>query len=320
MWNPNNSGPPNDNNSDAARRDSDARVAAVAALSAFASNGGFPPPFGFPPPPPPQAVSDRAFSAGFGAPQHPMFMTAAQNHAAFYGQPVPPPVPHSQHYAASNNSSSSPSAASFWGHEYAAGTGLELPRAAASESTPVVPQQPRGKPEAMAARLAALHVESTRQELLEEEEEQQQQREAMDLDYGRAHGDEDDEDDDDEDAVAAECVEENDGGVLANLDRVQVAAATVAATSITKAAPKKKAPAKPKSRPAPKGSSGGAGGLRAMDTRTERLLEEDAPPITNDEYLSLQELMTQFCKVPLLNEFSRPVASLHPEVRMVMVS
>ena len=291
MWNPhNNTNNPTDDNSDTTRRDSDARVAAVSALAAFAT--GFPPPFGFAPPPPPE----RSFTAGSYAPQHPMFMTAAQNHAAFYAQP--------QSYG-----STAP-----WGHAYA-----QAADPPATSSSPA----PRGKPEAMAARLAALQVESTRQELMEEEEQQQVQQNGNDDDsdgYGQTQRDDDDSDDDDnedeQDAVAEEYVI-GDGGVLAHLDQVHVAPV---ATAATKTAPKKKAPAKPKSKPAPKGLSSGTNGGSPVSTRTERLLEEEAPLMTNDEYLSLQELLIQFCKVPLLNEFSRPVASLHPEVRIVIVS
>lgn len=44
---------------------------------------------------------------------------------------------------------------------------------------------------------------------------------------------------------------------------------------------------------------------------------EDAPAITEDEYANLDALMTQFCKVPLLAEFSRPVSLLHPELTAV---
>ena len=46
-------------------------------------------------------------------------------------------------------------------------------------------------------------------------------------------------------------------------------------------------------------------------------LTEDAPDITSDEYANLDALMTQFCKVPLLAEFSRPVSLLHPELTAV---
>lgn len=46
----------------------------------------------------------------------------------------------------------------------------------------------------------------------------------------------------------------------------------------------------------------------------EFLLGEVVPPITEAEYENLKNLMTQFCRVPLLSEFSRPVSILHPEV------
>lgn len=45
-------------------------------------------------------------------------------------------------------------------------------------------------------------------------------------------------------------------------------------------------------------------------------MEDSVPPITLEEYENLGELMKVFCKVPLLAEFSRPVALLHPEVRI----
>lgn len=38
------------------------------------------------------------------------------------------------------------------------------------------------------------------------------------------------------------------------------------------------------------------------------------PEITEEEYDNLNSLMTQFCKVPLLSEFSRPISLLHPEL------
>jgi hypothetical protein len=47
----------------------------------------------------------------------------------------------------------------------------------------------------------------------------------------------------------------------------------------------------------------------------EFLLGEPVPLLTEAEYRNLTELLLQFCKVPLLAEFRRPVAILHPEVR-----
>jgi hypothetical protein len=38
------------------------------------------------------------------------------------------------------------------------------------------------------------------------------------------------------------------------------------------------------------------------------------PTISAVQYRSLESLLTQFCRVPLLAEFSRPVSLLHPEV------
>lgn len=55
--------------------------------------------------------------------------------------------------------------------------------------------------------------------------------------------------------------------------------------------------------------------LTSSSGQREFLLGETVPAITEAEYDNLQELMTQFCRVPLLSEFSRPVSILHPEVR-----
>ena len=46
-------------------------------------------------------------------------------------------------------------------------------------------------------------------------------------------------------------------------------------------------------------------------------MDDHVVPITETEYGKLEALMEQFCRVPLLAEFSRPVALLHPEVRIV---
>jgi hypothetical protein len=55
---------------------------------------------------------------------------------------------------------------------------------------------------------------------------------------------------------------------------------------------------------------GAAGALRgAMPS-----LDDPVPAITEQEWANLQALMEQFCRVPLLAEFSRPVSQLHPEV------
>jgi len=43
-------------------------------------------------------------------------------------------------------------------------------------------------------------------------------------------------------------------------------------------------------------------------------LDDSVPDITDAEYENVQALMTEFCKVPFLAEFSRPVSLLHPEM------
>jgi hypothetical protein len=48
--------------------------------------------------------------------------------------------------------------------------------------------------------------------------------------------------------------------------------------------------------------------------RREMLLNEKPPKITVEEYENLNDMMKQFCRVPLLAEFSRPVSLLHPEL------
>ena len=75
-----------------------------------------------------------------------------------------------------------------------------------------------------------------------------------------------------------------------------------ASTKKTPAKKKKSTPAKKKS-PAPLQTTGCLPGIH-----------DAVPPITDSEYANLDALMTQFCKVPLLAEFSRPVSLLHPEL------
>ena len=45
-------------------------------------------------------------------------------------------------------------------------------------------------------------------------------------------------------------------------------------------------------------------------------IEDSFPPISDQEYENVEKLMMQFCRVPLLAEFSRPVSLLHPEVSL----
>ena len=81
-----------------------------------------------------------------------------------------------------------------------------------------------------------------------------------------------------------------------------VAIATVAEPpKKKKAAKRSRSPASVKKKPAPVPSG--------------PTIYDDAPDITDAEYENAEELMIQFCRVPLLAEFSRPVSLLHPEVR-----
>jgi len=45
-------------------------------------------------------------------------------------------------------------------------------------------------------------------------------------------------------------------------------------------------------------------------------MDDPVKPVSGSEYENLEQLMIQFCRVPLLAEFSRPVALLHPEVSL----
>jgi len=63
-----------------------------------------------------------------------------------------------------------------------------------------------------------------------------------------------------------------------------------------------------------------SGGRRAPDKSspsmpTELLLHEEAPPITEYEFRCAENMLTVFCRVPLLREFYRPFSLLYPEVR-----
>lgn len=51
-----------------------------------------------------------------------------------------------------------------------------------------------------------------------------------------------------------------------------------------------------------------------LDTGIQPNLTVPCRKISDEEYANLDQLMEQFCKVPLLAEFSRPVSLLHPEL------
>ena len=115
-------------------------------------------------------------------------------------------------------------------------------------------------------------------------------------------------------AMAADRIqEENEGDSM--VTAVPVADDTVAhaqaeiTTSAPVASPAKKKPKKRKASTSPHRPKKKGGG----DAPT---LDDPVPPITEVEYENIEALLEQFCKVPLLSEFSRPVSLLHPEVRL----
>jgi len=80
---------------------------------------------------------------------------------------------------------------------------------------------------------------------------------------------------------------------------------TEATVETQKEPPKKRAKKKaPSRKPAPK-----------AEVIHHPTMDDPTPDeVTDAQYESLESMMIQFCRVPLLAEFSRPVALLHPEV------
>ena len=150
--------------------------------------------------------------------------------------------------------------------------------------------KPRGKPEAAARALAAAKLEESRMQGTLENE------------------------DDDEDETKALAI-----------DPPKMVAAR---SNPKKSSTKKASPTRKKSPVAANGSTPTASSAMISTAplfsnptgKREFLLGEEAPAITEAEYQNLQEMMIQFCRVPLLSEFSRPVAMLHPEVRSLNVN
>lgn len=140
----------------------------------------------------------------------------------------------------------------------------------------VEPPRPRGKPEAMARALAASQLEADRQEAAAAAAEEEEPLE----------------EDEEEEVVVEEPV--------------------VPPQPSPRKTPKKaKSPAPKKAKKKPPASQSS---LVNNIRKSEFSLDEPAPPIREEEYLNLDELMTEFCRVPLLAEFSRPVSLLHPDV------
>ena len=127
----------------------------------------------------------------------------------------------------------------------------------------------RGKPEAMAAKLASAARLQEKMEELETED------------------------------VVAEPLD----------DSLEMTMDTVATVETQRDTPKKKSKKRtPPNKPAPKSD-------------LEHPTMDDATPdhVTEAQYENLESMMIQFCRVPLLAEFSRPVALLHPEVRHLVL-
>ena len=146
------------------------------------------------------------------------------------------------------------------------------------EMAPEASVQPRGKPEAMAARLAAASLLQEKYKELEDDHEN-----------------------------AAQPVEES-GGVDAKAlaSPETVTSPKTSAKSPAKKKKKKATPNKPKA-------------AAAATNQAFPSMEDAVRPITSVEYQNLEQVMVQFCRVPLLAEFSRPVSLLHPEVSFSMV-
>jgi hypothetical protein len=142
------------------------------------------------------------------------------------------------------------------------------------------PIVPRGKPEAMAVKLAAAAMNDTREDLEDAETGGQESDAEVVAEVEGEAGE-----------AEEALMDESDAVVVAKVEKPK----PNRGRSLTKK-PRKKAPAAPTSE------------------RTELLLTENTPGITDEEYENLEALMIQFCRVPLLAEFSRPVTLLHPEV------
>lgn len=103
-------------------------------------------------------------------------------------------------------------------------------------------------------------------------------------------------------ALAASHKEANEQELAAEEPLAEAVAVVVPAAAV-KTSPKKKST--PKKKPPPK----------KKKLKPELTLSMKSPPMSDAEYANLKALMIQFCRVPLLAEFSRPVTLLHPEVR-----
>lgn len=156
---------------------------------------------------------------------------------------------------------------------------------------------PRGKPEAMAQALAAAKIESNREEVAEMKRKEEERMKTEDA----------------EEEVEAVAEVEVEAEPVAEEDEDEAIAEPVSQPVAVAKKPsetKKKSPArkkKPKSQPS-------ASALEV--TRSRDILSRPVDPVSEEEWGNLDALMNQFCRIPLLAEFSRPVSLLHPEVSL----
>lgn len=186
------------------------------------------------------------------------------------------------------------------------------------ESVVVPVTAPRGKPEALSASIMAAHMTNGQVDDDEDEEEEEDDEIKEYCSAGR----EDDESEEGDAVAVEEPIEATTptSGMLttrapSTKDSLDGRKATVSQPQRKKAGSKpnstrpsnnnrKSAVSKQKKKPLKKSES----------PEVENLIAEQTERITPEEYEQLGNLMVQFCRVPLLAEFSRPVKLLHPEL------
>jgi len=160
------------------------------------------------------------------------------------------------------------------------------------ESSDVDPAQPaappaRGKPEAVAAQLSSI---SRVQEKMDELKTEVEAKEVAAVTAKPV-----DEENDEPTDVVAVAADDDDK------EEEKVEKAVVVEEKSPAAATKKR-----KRSPVPKKSN--------KSHKSFPTMNDPVQPITAAEYENLKSMMIQFCRVPLLAEFSRPVSLLHPEL------
>jgi hypothetical protein len=257
MWNGN---PANHSDSETARRLS--IEMALAQHTGVRSPAGAPPHYGYNP----QSEYQRQLA-----------MQSAMHHPHHHPTHHPPPHHHPAHHAAlpshHHRPWDPPPPAHFEATLQEPAT-TEMPQE--SNQADVAMIQPRGKPEAVAARLSAATPVEEKSENIEELEAEEADTAAFETPVPT----------------------------------------TTSSNAEAKKTDEKTNPKKRKRSLSPKKSSAAA---RALKNPTAPTMDDSVQPITVAEYENLRALMVQFCRVPLLAEFSRPVSLLHPEVRHIRV-